>query len=164
MVTKKHDAVALLKDDHRQVKAWFIAFAKSRTSKIKQSLATRICNALRVHTQIEEEIFYPAFFDATRDKAVHHEAVVEHASAKSLIDEIERSTPSDDYFDAKVQVLSEMIAHHVKEEEQPGGMFAEARQSAMDMVSLGQRLFDRKSALMTALERGQKHGSRLAAA
>ena len=147
MVTKKHDAVALLKDDHRQVKAWFIAFAKSRTSKIKQSLATRICNALRVHTQIEEEIFYPAFFDATRDKAVHHEAVVEHATAKQLIAEIQDMLAADDYFDAKVTVLSEMIKHHVKEEEQADGMFAEARKSDMDLQLLGEQLAARKKEL-----------------
>jgi Hemerythrin HHE cation binding domain len=154
MATKKPDAVALLKADHRQVKAWFIAFEKSRTPKVKQALATRICNALKVHTQIEEEIFYPAFFAATKDKPMHHEAIVEHAGAKSLVSEIARSTPSDDYFDSKVHVLSEMIAHHVKEEEQPGGMFAEARQSKMDMVLLGQRLAERKNALMAALEHG----------
>jgi len=74
-----------------------------------------------VHTEIEEEIFYPAFLEATEDKDTHHEAEVEHGGAKKLIAEIESSGPKDDYYDAKVKVLSEMIKHHVKEEEQRGG-------------------------------------------
>jgi hypothetical protein len=78
---------------------------------------------------------------------MHHEAVVEHAAAKNLIAEIEASSPQDDYFDAKVTVLSEMIKHHVKEEEQPGGMFAEARKSDMNLEQLGQELKARKTEL-----------------
>ena len=63
---------------------------------------------------------------------------MEHAGAKKLIAEIEGATPTDEYYDAKVTVLSEMIKHHVKEEEQPGGMFAKARKSEMDLADLGQ--------------------------
>ncbi len=104
----------------------------------------KICDALTVHTQIEEEIFYPAFWQATQDKDMHHEAEVEHAGAKNLIAEIKGSGPDDDYYDAKVHVLSEMIKHHVKEEEQRGGMFAEAKQSDMDLLALGAQLRARK--------------------
>jgi hypothetical protein len=82
------DAVALLKADHAQVKAWFGEFEKSRSSAKKQTLATQICRALTVHCAIEEEIFYPAFLAATKDKDTHHEAIVEHAGAKKLIAEI----------------------------------------------------------------------------
>ncbi len=103
-----------------------------------------------MHTKIEEEIFYPAFLEATEDKDIHHEAVVEHDGAKKLIAQIEASGPDDDYYDAKVKVLSEMIKHHVKEEEQRGGMFAEAKQSDLDLVALGERLAARKAALMAA--------------
>jgi hemerythrin superfamily protein len=143
------DAVALLKADHKQVKGWFAQFEKSRSAKIKQKLAADICKALTVHTEIEEEMFYPAFLAATRDKDMHHEAVVEHDGAKKLIAEIKSSSPADDYFDAKVHVLSEMIKHHVKEEEQPAGMFAEARQSKkMDLKALGALMSARKSELM----------------
>ena len=123
----------MLKADHRQVETWFEQFEKARTDDRKLALATEICNALTVHTTIEEEIFYPAFLEATEDKDLHHEAEIEHDGAKKLIAEIEASGPDDDYYDAKVKVLSEMIKHHVKEEEQPGGMFAEARKSDMDL-------------------------------
>jgi len=149
---KSPDAVALLKSDHRQVEQWFEEFEKARSAKVKQRLATEICNALRVHTEIEEEIFYPAFLQATKDADMHHEAVVEHDGAKKLIAEIEESDPSDDYFDSKVHVLSEMIKHHVKEEEKPDGMFAEARKSKMDLAALGQQLRHRKAELMETAE------------
>jgi len=141
---KSQDAIALLKADHRQVEEWFGQFEKARDDQRKQTLATKICNALKVHATIEEEIFYPAFLEATDDKELHHEAEVEHNGAKNLIAEIEASSPDDDYFDAKVTVLKEMIKHHVKEEEQPGGMFAEARKSEMDLDALGNQLAARK--------------------
>jgi hemerythrin superfamily protein len=142
------DAVSLLKADHRQVEQWFEAFEKTRSDARKLDLATKICAALTVHTQIEEEIFYPAFLQATQDKDMHHEAEVEHGGAKSLIAQIKSSGPDDDYYDSKVHVLSEMIKHHVKEEEQPGGMFAEAKKSDMDLVALGAELRSRKRELM----------------
>jgi hypothetical protein len=144
---RPQDAISLLKSDHRQVAQWFKEFEHARSSGRKLQLAANICRALRVHTTIEEEIFYPAFLAATRDKDMHHEAVVEHSGAKKLIAEIEQSGPEKDYYDSKVHVLSEMIKHHVKEEEQPGGMFAEARKSNMDLKEIGERLSDRKNVL-----------------
>jgi hemerythrin superfamily protein len=146
--SKPQDAVALLKADHRQVEQWFAEFEKARSANVKSRLAASICQALTVHTEIEEEIFYPAFLQATKDKDMHHEAIVEHDGAKKLIAEIQESDPSDDYFDAKVHVLSEMIKHHVKEEEQPDGMFAEAKKSKMDLAALGIQLAERKAQLM----------------
>ena len=140
------DAIALLKADHRQVEEWFSEFEKAKDDKRKLALAKQICNALKVHTQIEEEIFYPAFLESTEDEDTHHEAEVEHTGAKKLIAEIEAS-PSDGYFAARVTVLSEMIKHHVKEEEQPDGMFAKARKSEMDLAEIGSHLQARKTEL-----------------
>jgi len=160
------DAIGLLKADHRQVEEWFGAFEKARDDSRKKDLATKICNALKVHTQIEEEIFYPAFIEATEDEDMHHEAVVEHDGAKKLIAEIEASGPEDEYYDAKVKVLSEMIKHHVKEEEQRGGMFAEAKQSDMDLEELGQQLAARKAELMESgggARSQRKSGARVSA-
>jgi hemerythrin superfamily protein len=150
--TKHIDAIALLKADHRQVEAWFSQFSKSKNRPKKQQLAAQICDALTTHTTIEEEIFYPAFIDATGDKDAHHEAVVEHAGAKKLIAEIQAMSSDDDYYDAKVTVLSEMIKHHVKEEEQPGGMFSEAKKSDMDLQTLGEQLLARKQELQATAQ------------
>jgi hypothetical protein len=145
--SRSPDAIALLKADHRQVEGWFEEFEKARLDRKKAELARKICEALKIHTTIEEEIFYPAFLEATGDKEIHHEAEVEHAGAKNLIQQIESSGPEDDYFDAKVKVLSEAIKHHVKEEEQRGGMFAQARSSGMDLQTLGEQMKARKSEL-----------------
>lgn len=144
---RSQDAIALLKADHREVEQMFSQFEKARDDGRKQELATNICNALKMHTIIEEEIFYPAFLEATDDKDLHHEAEIEHDGAKQLIAKIEASSPDDDYFDSMVTVLSEMIKHHVKEEEQAGGMFAEAKKSDMDLDALGEQLAQRKSEL-----------------
>ena len=144
---RSQDAIALLKADHREVEQMFSQFEKARDDGRKQELATSICNALKVHTMIEEEIFYPAFLEATEDKDLHHEAEIEHDGAKQLIAKIEASSPDDDYFDSMVSVLSEMIKHHVKEEERAGGMFAEAKKSDMDLDALGEQLAQRKAEL-----------------
>jgi hemerythrin superfamily protein len=147
--TSSQDAISLLKSDHRQVEEWFSEFEGARSTSKKQQLASKICEALTVHTTIEEEIFYPAFLEATEDKDIHHEAVVEHDGAKKLIAQIQSMSSEDDYFDAKVTVLSEMIKHHVKEEEKPGGMFAEAKKSDMDLAALGEELLARKRELQS---------------
>jgi len=141
------DAIALLKADHRQVEQWFEQFEKSRSDERKSQLAGQICKALKVHTTIEEEIFYPAFLEATKEEDLHHEAAIEHDGAKKLIAQIEASGPEDDYYDARVKVLSEMIKHHVKEEEQRDGMFAKARAARMDLEGLGEQLASRKAQL-----------------
>ena len=146
------DAISLLKSDHRQAEAWFAEFEKSKSTSKKQQLASQICEALIAHTTIEEEIFYPAFLEATEDKDIHHQAVVEHAGAKKLIAEIQGMSADDDYFDAKVTVLSEMIKHHVKEEEKPGGMFAQAKKSEMDFAVLGEQLQARKREIQSHSE------------
>lgn len=143
----RSDAIALLKADHRQVEEWFGQFEKSRSDNKKALLATRICQALRIHMMIEEEIFYPAFLEAAGDEDIHHEAEIEHAGARNLIVQIEDSGPDDDYFDARVKVLSEMIEHHVKEEEQRDGMFAKARAAGMDLQALGEQMRERKAEL-----------------
>jgi hypothetical protein len=146
---KQQDAIELLKADHRQVKEWFEQFASTRSDDRKQRLASQICQALKVHTQIEAEIFYPAFLEATDDVNVHHEAEIEHEGAKRLIADIEASGPGDDHYDARVTVLSEMIKHHVNEEEKRDGMFSEARKANMDLDGLGQQLQARKAELMS---------------
>lgn len=163
------DAIALLKADHRQVEEWFEQFEKARNDDRKLELAGKICSALKVHTAIEEEVFYPAFLEATDEKEIHHEAEIEHEGAKKLIEQIEASGPDNDYYDAKMKVLSEMIKHHVKEEERPGGMFSKARDSDMDLSELGEQLMMRKEELEATgdmppagarRERGESMGTR----
>jgi hypothetical protein len=150
----RDDAIALLKADHREVERMFSEFESARSDDRKGDLAARICSALRVHATIEEEIFYPAYLEATKDTEIHHEAEIEHEGAKRLIDEIESTGPADDHFEARISVLQEMIRHHVKEEERSGGMFGKARSSDMDLRALGRQLEERKLELKGESDEG----------
>jgi hemerythrin superfamily protein len=144
---ESQNAIALLKADHRQVEKLFKAFKAAKSAADQQPLAKQICTALKTHMQLEEEIFYPAFIGATGDKELHNEALVEHQSARTLIDEIESSVGGDPLFEARVTVLAEMIKHHVKEEESFKGMFLTARVAKMDLRALGALLQARKREL-----------------
>lgn len=147
------DAVALLKADHRRVEDLFEAFESARSASRKKSLATQICVELTVHATIEEEIFYPACEGEVEDDDLVDEAYVEHDGAKVLIAEITGAEPSDPFYDAKVKVLSEMIKHHVKEEERRvDGLFAEAKAAGLDVEALGHRLAQRKEELMAEIK------------
>ena len=142
------DAIELLKADHREVEAWFEAFANTDSAPKKRKLAAQICKALRVHTQIEEEIFYPACREAGISEDMMDEADIEHETARKLIGEIELGGPGDDHWDARVKVLCEMIEHHVKEEEQRDGIISRARKAGLELEELGSRLSARKAELM----------------
>jgi hypothetical protein len=142
------DAIALLKADHRKVEGLFEQFEKAASENKKQNLAHEICTELKIHTMIEEEIFYPAFRGKIEDDTLD-EAYVEHDGAKVLINDIENSEASADFYDAKVKVLSEEIKHHVHEEEMPSeGMFAQCRKTDVDLVALGDAMAVRKEALL----------------
>jgi len=142
------DAIALLKADHRTVEDLFAQFEKARSADRKQKLAHEICNELKIHTTIEEEIFYPAFRGKIKDSTLD-EAYVEHDGAKILVNDIEAGTPGKDFYDAKVKVLSEEIKHHVHEEEMPTeGMFAQCRRTDVDLIALRDRMLARKEELL----------------
>jgi hypothetical protein len=145
------DAVALLKADHRKVEGLFEQFEKARGGDRKKRLAQEICAELTVHTLIEEEIFYPACRGEIEDDTLD-EAYVEHDGAKALIAELEAGSPEDDFYDAKVKVLSEEIKHHVHEEEMRSeGMFAQARDAGLDLKGLGARMQARKKELLAQI-------------
>lgn len=147
MADTKQDAIALLKADHRKVEELFAAFEKASGDGRKEKLAHEICLELTVHTKIEEEIFYPAC-EGKVEEDLLKEAYVEHDGAKLLIAEIEAGGPDDDFYDAKVKVLSEQIEHHVEEEEKRmEGLFSQARHAGLDMDALGDELRTRKEAL-----------------
>jgi len=154
MPTKqKPDAIALLKADHRKVEDLFEKFENARSDR-KQALVQQICTELCIHTMIEEEIFYPACKGKIEDDDLLEESYVEHDGAKVLIAELLDSEPDAAFYDAKVSVLSEMIKHHVKEEEKPGeGFFAQARKGGVDMEALGARLSARKAMLLKQIEK-----------
>ena len=148
------DAIALLKADHREVEELFAKFEDVTGDGAKQKLAEQICTELKIHTMIEEEIFYPALEGKIEDDTLS-EAYVEHDGAKVLINDIMAGGPDDEFYDAKVKVLSEEIEHHVKEEEAPsGGMFSQARKTDVDLVVLRDQMMARKEELLAQVEAG----------
>jgi len=144
------DAIRLLVDDHDAVKGLFKTYEKlvkdEASVEEKQAVAQEICLALKAHTAIEEEIFYPAARDALDDDGMFDEAEVEHESVKDLIEQIEGMSPQEDLYDAKVTVLGEYIDHHVKEEETE--MFPKVRKTDLDLKSLGDQMESRRDQLI----------------
>jgi len=143
------NAVELLEQDHRAVEAYFDGYEELNDDKAKAELSEKICLALKVHTQIEEEIFYPQARKATKDDDLLDEAEVEHAGAKDLIAQIESMTVGDDLYDAKVKVLGEQVKHHIKEEEDE--LFPEAKAAKMDLEELGKTMAARKAEVTSEL-------------
>lgn len=151
---EKLDAVALLKADHRKVEDLFAKFEAAKGDGKKKSLAEQICMELTVHTKIEEDVFYPAC-EGVVEEDLLKEAYVEHDGAKVLIAEIEAGGPDEEFYDAKVKVLSEQIAHHVEEEEKRvDGMFSQARKAGLDMDALGQTMASEKQQLTASYTSG----------
>jgi len=144
--SRSKDAIAVLKADHRQVEKLFGQFEKAKDESQKAQLAEQICMELRLHTQIEEEIFYPTSRDFLQDDDIVNEAIVEHQAAKDLIDQIEGMSASDEMYEAKISVLKEMIEHHVEEEEKQ--FFPQVQKTEMDLRSIGEQLAERKEELM----------------
>lgn len=135
------DAIALLKQDHANVKAMFKDFAGlgERAFASKKRLADKICLELTRHATAEEELFYPALRAASKAaEDLVDEATVEHATAKDLIAQIGEMDPHDELFDAKVTVLGEYIDHHVKEEE--GELFPQAKQAGLDLQAMAREI------------------------
>ncbi len=149
----KTDAIELLLADHRKVEKLFKDYDKlvenEGTYNEKEALATTICAELIVHAQIEEEIFYPAARDILDEEDLVDEAVVEHASAKDLIAQLDDMSPDDDLYDAKVKVLGELIEHHVEEEEDE--MFPKLKKARLDTSTLGATMAERKAQLVDEL-------------
>jgi hemerythrin superfamily protein len=147
--TRAKDAINLLKADHRAVEKLFSQFEKAKDEGQKREIAMQICMELRVHTQLEEEIFYPQSREFLKDDDIVNEAIVEHQSAKDLIEQIEGMDAGDEMYEAKVTVLKEMIEHHVEEEEKE--YFPEVQKSEMDTKTVGEQLMARKQELMAGM-------------
>lgn len=143
---KAQEAIALLKADHKLVSMLFEQYETAKSSTKKKAIVSQICSELTVHAQLEEEIFYPQVRAALKDKELIPEAIVEHATLKELIAQIEDGEPSDELYNAKVKVLSEYVKHHVKEEQNE--IFPKAKASKLDMYALGEQLVQRREELL----------------
>jgi hemerythrin superfamily protein len=149
--TKAQEATALLRADHKLVDTLFEQYESARSQTKKKTLVEQICLELTVHAQIEEEIFYPQVKKVLKDDELIPEAVVEHATLKDLIAQLQEGEPGDEMFDAKVKVLSEYVKHHVKEEQNE--IFPKVKSSKLDLYELGEQLLLRKEELIGSPEK-----------
>jgi hemerythrin-like domain-containing protein len=145
-------ALEMLKEDHDKVQKAFKDFEKldREDSATVQELVQTVCEELKVHTALEEEIFYPAVREAIEDEDIMNEAQVEHDSAKMLIEQLENMGPDDPNYHATFTVLGEYVKHHIKEEEEE--MFPQAKKTDLDFEDLGARMRERKTELMGSME------------
>ena len=153
---KASGALELLKEDHDKVKKSFKEFEKMdrEDAAAVQELVQKVCEELKVHTTLEEEIFYPAAREAIEDEDILNEAQVEHETAKMLIEQLENMGPDDPNYHATFTVLGEYVMHHVKEEE--GEMFPQVKKTDLDLEELGSRMQQRKQELVGETEEEEK--------
>ncbi len=149
---RQKDAIALLKEDHKKVKGLLSQLEKTteRGAARRTKLLRQIEAEVKVHTTIEEEIFYPAYRDAVRkkdDRDLYQEALEEHHVVDLVLPELKESDPAGEIFGAKAKVLKELIEHHAEEEEKE--MFPKARRAlgAVELRELGSRMESRKRSL-----------------
>jgi hypothetical protein len=144
---KTRNAIAMLKEDHDTVKDLFKRFEETNGPATKAKIVSEALMALKVHSAIEEELFYPAVRRNIEDEeGVMDEADEEHHVAKLLIAELENMTGDEEHWDAKFKVLAESVRHHIKEEE--GKMFKEAKKTEIDFKALGSQMAELKQKLM----------------
>lgn len=138
------DAIDLLKQDHDKVERAFRQFEKMdrHDAEACRRLIRSVCEELKVHTALEEEVFYPALRQAIDDQDLMNEAAVEHETAHMLIDQLENMGPDDPNYFATFTVLGEYVRHHIKEEQ--GEMFPAARKAGLDLQALGERMRARR--------------------
>jgi hemerythrin-like domain-containing protein len=149
------DAIDMLKQDHDKVEKAFKEFEKMdrQDTDTCRSLIQAVCEDLKVHTTLEEELFYPAVREAIEDEELMNEAAVEHETARMLIDQLENMDSDDPNYFATFTVLGEYVKHHIKEEQ--GEMFPAAKKAKVDLESLGERMRARKEELAGETEKAQ---------
>jgi hemerythrin-like domain-containing protein len=145
---KPADAIALLKQDHEKVRG-LLGQLENASGARREKLLTQVEQELKVHTQIEEEIFYPAYRDAARkkdDKKLYYEALEEHHVVDLVMPEASDGASVEE-LQAKAKVLKDLVEHHAGEEEKE--MFPRARQvfEREELRELGDRLQQRKEEL-----------------
>ena len=145
MATRSNPVLTMLKADHKKVKALFAEF-EDATARKREDLAQTAIQELEVHAELEEGLIYPAIRAGIEDDEVMNEAAEEHHLVHVLIAELKELDPNDETFKAKFTVLSELVKHHVKEEE--GEMFPKAEKAKIDWEALKAEVMERKEQLV----------------
>lgn len=147
----RNEILEILTEDHKAVKKLFREFDKidSEDTEEMESLVSLACAELKLHTQLEEECFYPQVRQALKEADIVDEAEVEHMSAKQLIEQIEGMSADDPKFRASFKVLGEYVKHHIKEEESE--MFPQLQRARIDWEALLEQMNNRRAELESEL-------------
>jgi hemerythrin superfamily protein len=140
------EIISMLKEDHRKVEGLFKTFEQSRNKRQRKSLINQIVTELTVHARLEEEVVYPPIMRQEEDKA--REAYEEHHVVKGLLSELSRMDGSEENVKAKVKVLSELVKHHVKEEE--GELLPKLKDSGEDLDMMAETVKKRKMRMINS--------------
>src|SRR5262245_56227619 len=153
------DAIAVLKADHQRVRRLLDNLEKTKDSAAgkREKLLATIEQELKIHTKIEEEVFYPAFFESAQkmdDRELYFEALEEHHVVDLVLPEIKDSDPRSDQFAAKAKVLKDLVEHHAEEEETE--MFPRVRKlmAHAELVRLGEDLARAKAVVRATAGNG----------
>ena len=146
----REDALALLRADHKELRRLLDELKSAPSNDRRERLFNQVEEALKTHTKIEEEIFYPAFRDVAvtkRDRQLFFEAVEEHHAVDTILPEVASARAEADVFAGRAKVLKEMVEHHAEEEE--SDMFPRARKllPASELRRLGTEMAERKRSL-----------------
>ncbi|MCU0950024.1 MAG: hemerythrin domain-containing protein [Burkholderiaceae bacterium] len=143
----RKEVLDMLVEDHKRTKKLFREFEKlsEDDAEERESLVSLVCAELKLHTQLEEECFYPALRGKLKEEDLLEEAEVEHASAKQLIEQLDAMDAEDPKFAATFTVLGEYVKHHIKEEENE--MFEQAQKAKVDWSALMQQMTERRMEL-----------------
>ena len=147
-IAPRTDAISVLTADHRRIVECFSDFNSAGSNVRKQELVKSLCRAVRIPAAMEEDIFYPALLRATGDHALCEMELQDHAYARRLLVEIEKSSPLDEMFESRVRLLYDLIEAHVAEQEGPCGTFAAAEESDANLEALGTELLGLKEVLL----------------
>ena len=142
------NAIELLKQDHDKVDK---LFQKVKGEQGEQAqLAEQIRIELEVHTQIEEQIFYPYLLENGDEEiqSIVKEGIEEHRQVKTLLKQIQGLSDGSDSLEPKLEVVMEDVIHHVQEEE--GELFPLVTEQfdGETLQELGQELQEMKQQLM----------------
>ena len=146
------NALEMLREDHQKVQALFDEF-EGADNRSRQGIGNQILTELEIHATLEETLIYPAIREALDEDDMMDEALEEHHVVERMIKALRKMQPKDERYRAKFKVLSEIVKHHVEEEESE--ILPKAEGTDLDFTALGEEAMEHKDKLMAKMERAQ---------
>jgi hemerythrin superfamily protein len=107
----------MIRMDHTHVMSTFHQYEIDTSPGTKEALVKSACDALEIHAQLEDEIFYPAMRSVGMESVVDEKNVPEHEEMRQLIAQMRSMEPTDRGCDDTFMRLMRVVMHHVADEE-----------------------------------------------